>query len=92
MLLASHAFVTTVSLGHAVFEARIAGPVAIRHVNFPALIRTAHLAVRVLADRKTRQAAAIQSWTELLHGMRNPGLHSVAEQIDADVAAGRSTL
>jgi hypothetical protein len=66
MLFASHALVGAAALTHAVVAGFAGeGPLALQHVNAPALIRTAVAARSVRADVKRRAELRPLTWDEL---------------------------
>lgn len=66
MLLVGHALVGATSLAAVAAAATAEGPVALRHVNVPVLLRTGMLAVTVVGDARTRKRLAPPTWDELL--------------------------
>lgn len=72
LLLAAHGLVGAASLGKTVARSFCAptGPMALRHVNAPVLMRVGMLALEVRADVRGRAAAAAPEWTELLASTR----------------------
>ena len=84
MLLAAHSFVGAFCLGHAAFAALATpeGPLALRHVNIPVLLRAGRLAWQVHAEAKGRDALAPPSWQQLLERYAQPWQLDSAEQLD----------
>lgn len=58
------------------------GPVALRHVNAPALIRCGVASVAVLRDRRQRNALKPPEWEDLLRGAVVPWELASAEAVE----------
>ena len=82
LLLAAHSLVGAASIGKVVMRALLAdggplapteaGPLALRHLDIPVLLRIACLAVAVVDDEVCRRSSAAPSWEELLTGCVQP--------------------
>ena len=86
LLLAGHSLVGAASLGKALTVA-LAGPpvLAVKHVNWPVLVRAAVVALQVAADARARRAA-VRSWDDLLADVAAPWQLTTAEELDRAVA------
>ena len=74
LLLAAHSLVGAVSLGKTVASALLthSGPLAIRHLNIPVLLRIGWLAVSAVADEADRRSSGAPTWEELLSDCAQP--------------------
>lgn len=68
LLLAGHAMVGAASLGKVAARSMLAGvgPLSIRHLNLPVLLRIGMLSLEVVADGRRRRSSGAASWDELL--------------------------
>jgi hypothetical protein len=89
LLLAAHALVGAASLGKAVtrgLAAPVGGITAVRHVNWPVLMRAATLSARVAADARSRRVSGAPEWDELLATVAGPWQLDVAAEVELLVA------
>lgn len=85
MLLASHSLVGAFCLGHAVFRAFAGeGPLALRHVNLPVLLRAGRLAYAVQRDARTRERLAPPSWRQLVERHAQPWQMDSAQELEGE--------
>lgn len=87
LLLAGHALVGAASLGKVAARSMLAdvGPLAIRHLNVPVLLRVGMLSIQVVGDGHRRRTSAAPSWEELLADAAEPWQLSMAVDIDNQV-------
>lgn len=79
MLLAGHALTVAGSLGRTLATAyATSGPLALRHINVPSLVRTGRLAHSVLSKREE----ALPSWAEIITRIEEPWALDLASDID----------
>lgn len=71
LLLAAHAVVGAASLGKTLARSMAlgTGPMALRHINVPVLLRIGMLALEVRSSAKARSGAAAPGWEEMLADM-----------------------
>ncbi|MEJ2866927.1 hypothetical protein WCD74_04065 [Actinomycetospora sp. OC33-EN08] len=87
MLLAGHALTAAGSLGRALATAyTTSGPLALRHVNVPCLVRTGRLAHHVV---KARRDEPVPEWSELVARLEKPWRSDLVT--DIDMAARRDS-
>ena len=72
MLLAGHSIVGAFCLGRTVFSQFVEGPLALRHVDAPVLIRVGCLALQIGADAGRRRRLAPPTWQTLLEQSAQP--------------------
>lgn len=87
LLLAAHAIVGAASLGKTLARSMLisTGPMALRHINVPVLLRIGMLAFEVRSDARTRTNSAAPEWREMLADMSGLELiDSAALQFAAD--------
>ncbi|MDL5160019.1 hypothetical protein [Actinomycetospora termitidis] len=83
MLLAGHALTAAGSLGRTLATAyTTSGPLALRHINLPCLLRTGTLAHSVLVQRHDR----LPEWSELIARIEEPWSLDLAGEIDRAAA------
>ena len=58
------------------------GPLALRHVNAPVLMRTEYLAAKVHAEARRRERLRPPTWDELLVASTSPWMLDEAREID----------
>lgn len=89
LLLAGHSLVGAGCLGHALLAGLAGeGPLALRHVNLPVLMRIGWLAAKVRADARSRAELAPRNWEQLLAEASAPWLLEDASVLDAAVSSG----
>lgn len=89
LLLAGHSLVGAISLGKTLFTGLVTeGPIGLRHLNVPVLLRIGLAAARVREDVRNRARLAPPSWEGLLSEVSTPWLLEDAERIDEVALAG----
>jgi len=88
LLLAGHAMVGAASLGKVAARSMLegVGPLAIRHLNVPVLLRVGMLSLQVVGDSHRRRASGAPSWDDLLADAAQPWQLPMAMDIDNQVA------
>lgn len=84
LLLAAHGLVGAACLGKTLASGLFLsqGPLAIRHLNMPVLLRLGVLASSVVRDRRDRRRLAAPTWTDLLKEMAEPWQLDEAQKIE----------
>lgn len=88
LLLAGHAIVGAASLGKVAARSMLAGvgPLSIRHLNLPVLLRIGMLSLEVVADGRRRRSSGAASWDELLTLEVQPWQLAEAADIERQLA------
>lgn len=88
LLLAGHSMVGAASLGKVAARAMLdgVGPLSIRHLNLPVLLRIGMLSLQVVSDNRKRRTSGASSWDQLLTGEARPWQLAAAVDIDAQLA------
>lgn len=89
LLLAGHAMVGAASLGKVAARSMLdgVGPLAIRHVNVPVLLRIGMLSLQVVGDGHRRRTSGAASWDELFANAAQPWQLPAAVDIENQTAA-----
>lgn len=88
LLLAGHSLVGAASLGKVTARAMLAnqGPLALRHLNVPVLLRAGVLATHALRDSHVRSTSGALAWGELLASSVQPWQLDTAATVEAATA------
>ncbi len=88
LLLAGHSMVGAASLGKVAARAMLdgVGPLSIRHLNLPVLLRIGMLSLQVVSDNQKRRTSGASSWDELFTGAALPWQLAAAADIDSHLA------
>lgn len=88
LLLAGHAMVGAACLGKVAARSMLAGvgPLSIRHLNLPVLLRIGMLSLEVVADGRRRRSSGAASWDELFALEVQPWQLAEAVDIEGQLA------